>query len=697
MKTSVHSPKDRTDLPRLAEKRLRNRQDNVQSLTKEDLRKLVYELQVQRAELELMNEELQKANIIIEEGLRNYADLYDFAPVGYFSWDRRGTIIEANRTGAGLLGIERRLLIGLPFRQFIANESHKDFDCFLKKVFTSGTKENCRLKIQCHGSTLHVQIESSLSNTGKRQKKSCRSVVMDITGSMNSDDESQKFAEEISDLYNNAPCGYHSLGPGGTYIRINDTYIRWLGYKREELIGKHKFSDIMTPESQKAFAVNYPLFKARGWIRDVEYHLIRKDGTILPVLLNATAIKDANGNFLMSRASIFDNTERKRAEEERLLLEKQLYEAQKMEAVGRLAGGIAHDFNNILSSIIGYSELSADESDDAVRRSDIDQVLKAAERAKNLVKQILAFSRHHKHDKKVIDMGAVIREALILIASTMPSTIEIRRNITDTPCIINADSTQMHQILMNLCTNASHAMGEKGGILEVQLSLTEIEPGIVYQNHDLEPGTYAFLRVSDTGHGIDHVNLNRIFYPFFTTKSVGEGTGLGLSVVYGIVKNHGGTVTVTSNPGEGATFNIYLPCVDGAGSTDRVNIYKTLLRGHERILYVEDERLLADLGNRLLSSLGYDVTFFTDSSEALEAFKADPGGFDLLITDMTMPHMSGSELSKEILKEKSALPIILCTGYNEYMNEKKAAKLGIKKFIMKPLSRKELASALREV
>lgn len=386
-----------------------------------------------------------------------------------------------------------------------------------------------------------------------------------------------------------------------------------------------------------------------------------------------------------------------RAEEEQARVEAQLRQAQKMEALGTLAGGIAHDFNNILGIIVGYSEMGQmDAGDGRQVREDLRQVLKAAGRARDLVQQILAFSRMGEQEKKPIQIGFIVKEAAKMLRAFLPSTVEIKVNVA-TKAVVSADPTQMHQVLMNLCTNSAHAMGNEGGVLRIDLTdfHSGDEPGGVHR--DLQPGPYVKLTVEDSGHGIDPFILNRIFDPFFTTKEKGVGTGLGLSVVHGIVKSHGGVIEVESAPNEGATFQVFLPAMEAA--VEQKSLETTSLpRGQERILLVDDEPRLASVTKRMLERLGYEVEYRTNGIEALEAFRySKRKHFDLVITDMTMPHLTGNELVKELLKSEPTLPIIMCTGFSEKITSGMAQELGIRGIAVKPLSLKVISELIREV
>ena len=368
-----------------------------------------------------------------------------------------------------------------------------------------------------------------------------------------------------------------------------------------------------------------------------------------------------------------------------------------MEAIGTLAGGIAHDFNNILAAIIGYTEMAlTDVSESSVTRHYLEQVLNAGQRAKDLVKQILASSRQQQSQERLpVEIAPVITEALKLLRASLPTTIEIRQHIVSGTDVALADPTEIHQVLVNLCTNAAHAMEERGGVLEVRLDEMTVDSDAAAALAELTPGPYLRLTVSDTGHGMDATTLERIFDPYFTTKELGRSTGLGLTVVHGIVKRHQGAITVNSEPGVGTSFHAYFPKAESGTAKEVNGERKSILKGTERILFVDDEETLVEMEKSMLDWLGYEVSATTSSVEALELFRTQPNRFDIVITDYTMPHMTGVDLAKEMLRIRPDIPVILCTGFSERITEEKAREMGIRESLMKPYGLRTLAEVTR--
>ena len=437
-----------------------------------------------------------------------------------------------------------------------------------------------------------------------------------------------------------------------------------------------------------------------GVLPDKKNILPDKSMTVLSIILLNTANALESLEFYQLLRNQNSNLEKMVKERTKALAnsEKQLQQVMKLQAIGTLAGGIAHDFNNILFPIVGYTELTMDDTpEDSQARQNLQEVLKATNRAKELVQQILAFSRQSSQERKPLKIQYLIKEAFKLLRATIPSSIEIDCDIDELCGPINGDPTQIHQIIMNLCTNAYHAMQESGGKLEVKLKEININYEQSLERVGMKIGKHIELTVKDSGHGMDQQVMDRIFEPYYTTKEQGKGTGLGLSVIHGIVKNYGGDIVVSSQSGKGSTFKVYLPVIDEFEEEIETTAPSTEINGTERILLVDDEKQIIDIEQQILERLGYKVTPKTDSEEALEEFAAQPDRFDLVITDMTMPKMTGDQLAKRMMDIKPQIPVILCTGFNEAITEEKALAMGIDKFVMKPIIKDDLANTIRTV
>ena len=478
--------------------------------------------------------------------------------------------------------------------------------------------------------------------------------------------------------------------------QVNDYICEMTGYSRNELVDQN--ARILYPtreEYERVGREKYVLIREQG-TGSIETCWQRKDGKVIDVLLSSTPLDPADWSIGVTFTAL-DITERKRAERERASLEEKLRISQKMEAIGTLAGGIAHDFNNILSAIIGYAELAdIDTRRESPVASSLAQILKAAFRARDLVRQILMFSRQSEVQFGPLQVNLIIKETLKLLRASLPATIQVRQDLGDCGKILG-DPTQVHQVVMNLCTNAYQAMSAEGGLLDISLSSVDINAGHLVQGETLQPGQYLKLSVRDTGHGIDPEILHRIFEPYYTTREKGAGTGLGLAVVHGIVKNHHGAIQASSQVGVGSTFDVYFPKVEDYSVESEAEPEEPVRGGNECILFVDDEPALEELGGRLLSGLGYEVVTRSSAWEALQLFKAKTMAFDLVITDMTMPQLTGEKLALEILRIRPEMPIILCTGFSEQINNERARSLGIRALVMKPFLKNEMARTIRRV
>ena len=770
MKKEKDTPKD-TGLRRRAEDRLRGEKREIgPSPAEEDARRMVHELQVHQIELELQNEELKQTRQALERQLEKYSDLYNFAPVGYFTLDRDGTIREANLTSAKLLGIERPRMVGRRLGSFLSHESRPAFDGFLTKVYEGTAAETCEVAL--HGDRLrHLQIEGIAVESDERKPWQGRMAAMDITERKNAekallrahDDLEQRVQERTTDIRNTNRLlqfftvqsskkeyldevvkllqewtGCEALGIRVLTKEGDIPYESYVGFTKDFWESENFLSihwdqcvciRVVTggPEPQ-----DMPYITAKGsFYCDDTMELLsvlsdeakgRFRGkciatgyasvTVIPIsyrgkILGAVHLADRQKakvpwkmvEFIESiQPLIGEAIHRLDLEEEGERLEQQLRQAHKMEAIGTLAGGIAHDFNNILAAIIGFSEMARDKTpEESPARRHMERVFDAGIRGRDLVKRILTFSRKAEQEKQPLRLAAVVEETLKLLRASLPTTIDIRMNLQSEPGFVLADPTQVQQVVMNLCTNAAHAMRRTGGNISIDLTGFSFSSPEDAPDPTMSPGLYARLSVTDTGEGMPPAVFGRIFDPFFTTKAQGEGTGLGLSVVHGIVASHGGTITVSSEQGKGSTFNVYLPVYGKEQPRDSGDGEDSVPRGHERVLFIDDEEDLVAIGDEMLTDLGYHVASKTGAREALALFRLDPSRFDLVITDQTMPEITGEELVQEILAIRTDMPIIMCTGFSPLVDAKSARATGARAFVMKPLTKKEIAATIRKV
>jgi len=480
------------------------------------------------------------------------------------------------------------------------------------------------------------------------------------------------------------------------YSGCNSAFESFVGIPRKSLIGKSVFDLFPSPIADKYNEMDAKLV-ADGGLQHYEGKVAAGNGRERDVIFDKTLLKNESGRATGLIGVITDVTERNLAEKEKRKLEDQLRIAQKMEAIGTLAGGIAHDFNNILSAIIGYTDLALDQVEgNRGLVEDLTEVANAGRRAKNLVAQILAFSRQSEMEAGPVQIHLLIKEVLKMLRATLPTTIQIEQNINTFGKIL-ADPAQIHQVLMNLCTNAYHAMRESGGVLTVDLHETMIEPADVKNHFDPAPGRYLKLTVTDTGMGMDQKTQARIFEPYFTTKPKEEGTGLGLSVVYGIVKAIGGHISVRSSPGRGASFTLLAPKLKRTESPAQVGDGRPMPRGSERILLVDDEATLVEMTSRTLRKLGYQVDGFTSGIDALAHFQNHPRRYDLVLSDVTMPQITGDRLTQKLLHIRPNIPVVLCTGFSERLDHACALQMGARALLLKPLVRIDVAQVIRAV
>ncbi len=637
--------------------------------------------------------ELQESKALVEAVVEN-------VPLMIFlkeATDLRFVIF--NRAGEELLGYDRKVLLGKNDLDLFPPEQAAHFIAKDREVL-DGTvdmldiPEEPILTAQKGQRLLHTRKVCIRGADGEMNY--LLGISEDITERKLAEESLKKSEKQFRNLFNSITDLIYTQDMEGRFISTNPAMHRLFGYDRDEFIG-HSAADFMEPELQSGFASRY-----LEVIRQQKYHegiscYFKKNKEKIYIEYRSFLVKPDDGGESYISGIGRDVTEKVLSEKKVAQLQKQVAQAQKMESIGTLAGGIAHDFNNILFPVLGHTEmLLGDVPEDSPFRNSLKEIYTSALRARDLVKQILTFSRQENSELKLMKIQPIIKEALKLIRSTIPTTIEIKQDINPDCGVIKADPTQIHQIVMNLTTNAYHAMEKTGGELKVclkEIKLSEYE--II--DPDMTPGPYACLTISDTGKGMDKELTQKIFDPFFTTKEKGRGTGMGLSMVHGIVNGMNGAIQVNSQPGKGTHFHVYLP-IQKTLSEKQVSISNAKVQGGtEQVLLVDDEEAILTMEKQILERLGYQVTTRTSSLEALGAFRDSPNKFDLVITDMAMPNMPGDRLSVELTKIRPGIPVLICTGFSETMSEEKAASLGIKGFLLKPIVMRDLAQKIREV
>jgi len=494
------------------------------------------------------------------------------------------------------------------------------------------------------------------------------------------------------DLYENAPIAYLSMDRHGNVFRCNQEACFLSGYDKNELIGRNVQGLFANKQNaERNFEVIWQTLEKGEAIKDMELDIILKNRDLIWVSLSIDAIKGKENDILEIRVIAMDISRRK-------TLEKQLFHAQKMEAIGTLARGIAHDFNNVLSPISGYAQmLLMDAPNKGAEKEPVGIILECARHAKELVNQILTFSRQKEHQQVLVKAGTAVTESLGLVRNFLPASIKVITTIDKDCGYIMADPIQINQLIMNLVTNAYHAMEKKGGCMEVSLTRVRIHP-LTPGKEEIKSGFYVCLSVADTGYGIDTKVIPNIFEPYFSTKEEGKGSGIGLSVVHGIVESHGGYVQVESCKGEGTTFSIYFPVCRNRGDVwNPAPSDLTVELGTEQVLLVDDDEKVGIMHTHMLKRLGYGVTCFNDSPGALAAYGDHPEKFDIVITDLTMPELSGFDLAKKMVEINPNLPVILCTGLGDSVDRGKDEANSIRGFLSKPVEIKALSATLRHL
>jgi len=649
--------------------------------------------------LEGENSELKETVITLREKLDQVKAAIKAAGVGLWESDpKTGRFLSYNEVSA-LFAVENEQLI--EDYQTLSESLHPDDrramdEAILNAVVNQDPFSHEFRFYMPDGSTRWFLSRGKLVFDESGTPTSSMGTIIDITERKQAEKALRESEERFRTLSESSPMGVFQTDGEGRVLYLNSKWLEITGMQLEKALG-FGWSQALHPDDSPRVLRDWDVCLTEKTGYDGEFRFVKPNGEVTWTRTRTAPVFSPSGELLSHVGANEDITDHKRAEVEKQKLEDQLVQAQKMEAIGSLSGGIAHDFNNIIGIIVGNTELALREASkwDPTRENLI-EIQNASIRARDMVKQILAFSRPTRHKMALVRISPIIEESLKLLRASIPSTVEIHQDTAGGTGTVDCDPTQINQVLMNLCTNAAHAMREKGGILQVRLKTAELDSESAKGYTDLVPGTYVELVVRDTGHGIKPELLGRIFDPYFTTKEVGEGSGIGLSVVHGIVKNHRGSIRVESRPGKGTAFHVLFPTLEDESESDEL-VDEAIPGGSEHILLVDDEPAIVKLYQTMLEHLGYTVTARTGGIEALEEFRSHPDRYDIVITDQTMPHLTGEMLAKETRAIVPGIPIILCTGHSDIMDSDKAEKMGISAFAMKPIAMRTLARTTRDV
>ena len=674
--------------------------ENLATLSPADAQRVLHDLQVHQIELELQNEELRRAQEALEASRARYFDLYDLAPVGYFTLNEVGMILEANLTGANLLGVARGALVNQPLGRFVVGEDADVYYLNHRQLFKTGEPQAFELRLaKKSGASFAAWIEATVT-TDESGIRICRKVVSDVT-------ERKAIEEKLRQSQSLLQTAGKVAQVGGWSIKLPHNDLTWsdeicdiLDYPKGTVPPLAEALSLYPPAAYEVISEALRLCTRDGTPFDCEVEILTAKRRRLKVRAIGQPVRDRNGNITGIEGAFQDITERRKAEEAHASLEAQLRESQKMEALGTLAGGIAHDFNNILGTILGNAELARhDARANWQALISLEEILKAGNRAKDLVQQILSFSRRQPTSRRVLSLPSIVEESVRLLRAALPVGVSIDcRCALDTPAIV-ADPTQVQQVLLNIGNNATHAMEGRPGTIDFRVEGVMVDESSARFDLNLRPGRYACVTISDVGHGMNETIRRRIFEPFFTTKPPGKGTGLGLSVAHGIMQAHEGAIVAHSEPGKGSAFKLYFPPAREVAATLGISEEAGAAsegRG-QHILYVDDDEAQVFLVKRMLERWGYRVSAYLEQREALDALLADAPHFDLVLTDFNMPGLSGLEVARAIRDARPNLPVIVISGYITDELRARAAEVGVRDLIAKPHEVEELRDTVHRL
>jgi len=684
-----------------------------------ELSDVMRQFEDQNYDLQNSRKETREILTVVREKERDQRIIFDNSPLGIIRFNTEGEILECNKQFVDLMGSKKEDLIGFniarnsspEMRETLIKALHGKVAVFegeytsitgsktidLRAVFNPVTPSVFPTQVVAtieevtERKQAEKQLKQSHDDLERAIKKKTLELIKEIEERKMAHNALKKSEEKYRSILKNIDDSYFELDRKGKLIFFNNSLTELLGYSTSELNGLEYEKYVAREDIGKLKRVFKRVVKTGQASQLVNCTLITKNNNRKNVGIISSLMRNKKGDSIGFQGLARDDTKLK-------IIESQIQQTRKMEAIGNLAGGVAHDFNNILGGIIGYTQLIKNNSANIPKiQPYVDQVIKASERAKGLVNQILLFSRKTETKKIPLDIGLIAEEVLKLVRASIPSTIEITHHFKKDLNPILADQTQIHQVIMNLCSNASDAMKNGGGHLEITLkSITILKDTLTDSATDFEKlttGDYIQLSVSDTGKGIDKKTLAKIFDPYFTTKEAGSGTGLGLATIHGIVKDHGGVIHVKSEVSQGTVFRLFFPIVNQTIEKE-IHVVK-IEKGSETILFVDDEEYLAEVGKEMLEDYGYEVESITSSQKALNLFQDNPDRFDLLITDYTMPDLTGEILARKIQEERPDLPMIMCTGVS--LDPDILDGINFKKILMKPVDMNDMLMIVRDV
>ena len=674
------------ELRKRAEDTLGKTLDGIQEVPYEDIKELIHELQVHQIELEMQNEELRSAQLALQESRDRFSDLYDFAPVGYFTVDDKGMILEGNLTGAELFGIERRYLINRRFSQFVAPESQDQYYFHVRRVLDTKTKQSCDLRLATHGGRpLYAQISSIPVQNSDGQFNQMRMAITDISERRQVEEALRESEERYRAVLEGSPDPVVVYDMKGKVVYLNPAFTRVFGWTMAELVDKR--TQYVPDENWPETRTMIDKVLAGESFYGVESRRFTKGGDILDVRLSASVHRDGEGNPMGSVINVRNITDQKK-------LEARLHQINKIESMTTLAGGIAHEFNNLLMTIQwGVSLMVKDLTPTHPHYGTLNKMEERIATGSKLTARLLGYARKGKYEITPLDLNRLVKETSDSFGSTYKK-ITIRRESADDLFEIAVDHAQLEQVLLDLYLNAMEAMPAGGELLVKTVNATHEDIGT--DLYSVAPGRYVRLTVADTGAGMDKETLARIFDPFFTTKKIGDCAGLGLACVYGVIKNHGGYIDVDSEKDRGTTFSIYLPAT---GKQPKKNIasYQQNVACSGTVLFVDDDEMLLEIGVEVLKASGYAVLDARNGKEAVQAYEANKDKIDLVILDIVLPDIGGGEVFDRIKVANPNAKVLLSSGYSIEGQATAILERGCNGFIQKPFRAQELFSKMREI